>query len=82
MEVPPAAKKNPLQLRAQCTFKSQGDPATENFFSFFLFCFLGLNPWHMEVSRLGVESELQLPGYATVTATLDPSRVCDLHHSS
>ena len=29
-------------------------------FSFF-FLFLGLNSWHMEVPRLGVESELQLP---------------------
>ena len=25
--------------------------------------------WHMEVPRLGVVSELQLPAYATVTAT-------------
>ena len=30
----------------------------------------------MEVLRLGIESELQLP--ATATATPDPSRVCDL----
>ena len=36
----------------------------------------------MEVPRLGVESELQLPSYTTATATQDPSRVCDLHHSS
>ena len=36
----------------------------------------------MEVPRLGVESELRLPAYATVTATQDPSRVFDLHHSS
>jgi len=36
----------------------------------------------MEVPRLGVESELQLPAYATAIATQDPSRVCDLHHSS
>ena len=35
----------------------------------------------MEVPRLGVELELQLPAYTTVTATPDPSRVCDLHHS-
>ena len=28
----------------------------------------------MEVPRLGVESELQLPAYTTATATLDPSR--------
>ena len=34
----------------------------------------------MEVPRLGVESELQLPAYTT--ATRDPSHVCDLHHSS
>ena len=42
----------------------------------------GAHPWHMEVPRLGVESELQLPAYATTTATQDPSHVCDLHHSS
>ena len=53
------------------------------FFLFsFLFCFLGLHLRHMEVPRLGVESELQLLVYATATATLDLSRVCDLHHSS
>ena len=34
----------------------------------------------MEVPRLGVESELQLPAYAI--ATPDLSHVCDLHHSS
>ena len=39
-------------------------------------------PRHMEVSRLGVELELQLLAYATVTATQDPSHTCDLHHSS
>ena len=36
----------------------------------------------MEVPRLGVQSELQLPAYTTATATPDTSRVCDLHHSS
>ena len=46
------------------------------------FCFLGLHPQHMEIPRLGVESELQLPAYTTATATQDLSRVCDLHHSS
>ena len=35
----------------------------------------------MEVSRLGVESELQLLAYATATAMPDPSSVFDLHHS-
>ena len=36
----------------------------------------------MEVPRLGVESGLQLPAYATATATQDLSRICDIHHSS
>ena len=36
----------------------------------------------MEVPRLGVELELQLPVYTTATAMQDPSHVCDLHHSS
>ena len=47
----------------------------------FIFVFLGLHPQHMEVPRLGVESELQLLAYPTATAVQDPSRVCDLHHS-
>ena len=36
----------------------------------------------MEVPRLAVELELQPPAYAKATATRDPSRICDLHHSS
>ena len=52
-------------------------------FSFFSFClFLGPLLWYMEVPRLGVELELQLPAYATATAMWDPSRICDLHHRS
>ena len=46
--------------------------------SFLPFLFLGLHPWHMEVPRLGDETELQLLAYATATATQDPSRVCNL----
>ena len=50
---------------------------------FFFFClFLGPNVQHIEVPRLGVKSELQLPAYATVTAMPDPSHICDLYHSS
>ena len=51
-------------------------------FLFFL-SFLGLTR-HMEVPRLGVQAELQLPAYtaATATATWDLSCICDLHHSS
>ena len=33
----------------------------------------------MDVPRLGVQLELQLPAYTT--ATPDPSHICDLHHS-
>ena len=36
----------------------------------------------MEVPWLGVWSELQLPAYATATATRDSSWVCSLHRSS
>ena len=35
----------------------------------------------MEVARLGFESELQLPTYATAPATPDLSHICNLHHS-
>ena len=34
--------------------------------------FPGLHLWHMEVPRLGAESELWLLAYTTATATLDP----------
>ena len=44
--------------------------------TFFFFCV-----WHVEVSRLGVKSELQLPVYTTATATWDPNCTCDLHSS-
>ena len=37
--------------------------------------------WHVEVPRLGVESELQLVAYTTATAMMDPSHLCGLHHS-
>ena len=53
-----------------------------NIFYLFIFCFLGLYQWHMEVPRLGVQSEPQLLVYTTATATWDQSHVCDLHHSS
>ena len=36
----------------------------------------------MEISRLGVQLALWLLAYATATATLDLSHVCDPHHSS
>ena len=49
-------------------------------FSFLSF-FLGPHLWHMEVPRLGVQLELQLPVYTIATATPDPSCICDLYHS-
>ena len=51
-------------------------------FNFFSFAFLGPHMQNMEVPMLGVELVLQLLAYATAAATLDPSCICDLHHSS
>ena len=53
------------------------------FFFFFLsFVFWGLHLRHMALPRLEVQSELWPPAYARATAMPDPSRVCNLHHSS
>ena len=46
------------------------------------FVFLWLHPWHMEVPRLGVDLELQLPAYTTARATQNLSQICVLYHSS
>ena len=49
------------------------------FFLFFSFLiFLGPHPWHMDVPRLGVKSELQLLAYTTATATRDSNCICHL----
>ena len=52
--------------------------------SLFVFFFFSLGPHsrHMEIPRLGVQSELQLLATVIATATPDPSSVCDLHHSA
>ena len=61
------------------TSSSQGKETSNSFcFLGFLFFALGLHPRHMEVPRLGIQSELQL----LATAVPDLSRICDLHHSS
>ena len=39
----------------------------------FFFFFFFLNPQHMEVPRLGVELEIQLPAYITATTMGNPS---------
>ena len=44
---------------------------------FFLF-FLGLHLQHMEVSRLGVELQPELPACTTATAMPDANRIFDL----
>ena len=66
------------------SFLLHHDGNSSSFFFFFVFflLFLGLLPPHMEVPRLGAESELQPPAYARATATRVPSRICNLHHSS
>ena len=38
--------------------------------------------WHMDISRLRVESKLQLRVCATATTTPDLTCICNLHHSS
>ena len=49
---------------------------------FLSFVFLGPYLQHVEVLWLRVESELQVPAYATATTKWEPSHVCDLYHSS
>ena len=56
--------------------------ATRELIFIFLFVFLGSHLWHMEITSLGVESELQLLAYITAIAMRDLSQVCDLHHNS
>ena len=50
--------------------------------SVILFVFLGLHPHHMEVPRLGVELEVELPAYTTPIAMGGSKLVCNLHRSS
>ena len=53
------------------------------FFCLFVcFAFLGPYLWHIEVPRLGLELELQLPAYTTAMTMQAMSHVCDLHCSS
>ena len=48
----------------------------------YFFFFLGPQWQHMEVPRLGVQSELQRPAYARAIATRGLSLISDLYHSS
>ena len=47
-----------------------------------IYLFIWLQVWHMEVPRLGVRLELQLPVYTHSHNNADLSCICNLHHSS
>ena len=66
------------------TVQSSGEwkPLRYPFFLALFFLFLEPHLPYTEISRLGVESELQLLVCSTVTATRDLRLICDLHHSS
>ena len=63
-------------------FSEKGEKVCLDIFLFFYSFFLGPHPPHMEVPRLGAESELPLPAHTTATARWDPSHICNLHNSS
>ena len=56
------------------------NPLLQIFFFFFFFS-LGLHLQHMEVPRLRVKSELQMPACTTAAATPDLSFISNLRHS-
>ena len=51
------------------------------FFFFFFFLLLGLHLQHMEVPRLRVKSERQLPACSTAIAMQDSGCICNLYCS-
>ena len=54
----------------------------EKKFIYLLIYYLFLLGPHMEVPRLGIQSEMQLLAYTIAAATWGPSHICDLHCSS
>ena len=46
----------------------------EIYYYYYFIYFLGgvAHLWHMEIPRLGIQPELQLPAYTTAIAMLDP----------
>ena len=66
-------------VRTPFILKSKDNKFSRVFFFFFFFFFLGPHLQHVDVSRLGAESELQLLAYAI--AMWDLSHICNLHHS-
>ena len=65
-----------------CIIQKNSKFQQHNFIFIYYYYFLGPHPWHMEVPRLGVWSELQLPACVTAIAMPDSSHICDLHQSS
>ena len=61
-----APKDAGLTLSKEALFPFVSFPS----FSKYSFYFLGPHLWHMEVPRLGIELELQLPAYATAMPDL------------
>ena len=61
------------------SFHTRSSLSLQLLFSFSFF--LQLYSWHMKIPGLGVKSELQLKAYATATAMLDPSSICNLCRS-
>ena len=66
------------------TLSHQGTPCIVSLyfflFPFFLNFILWLHLRHLEVSGLGVESELQPQAYATAIVMPDQSCICSIHH--
>ena len=75
-------KQQDILLGLSYFFNMKFSSGERNIFLFLNFCFvfLGLHSWHVEVPRLGVESELQPLAHTTATQNL--SHICDLDHSS
>ena len=57
-----------LQKRLLSTYHMTNTVVVAGRFFYFI-VFSGLHPWRMEIPRLGVKLELELPAYATTTAT-------------
>ena len=71
----------PIQSQTKHLPFSSPNTSSIYFVHLFAFFFLGPYLWHMEVPRLGVEWELQLPACVTAGATQDPSCICTLLRS-
>ena len=67
---PPQGGPHPVPLPTLLPIPLEwGWPPLLLFIYFFIFVFLRPHPWHVEVPRLGVEPELQLPAYTTTSTS-------------